>query len=831
MRRRKTFLTVTVLPLMSALLFTIAAQGQDTRPLPIEDYARWRSITSVSISDNGEWFTFAYRPHRANDTLMVRNLRTAEEHSIPLASRPRFSDDSRWLAFSLTVPFDEAERLRAGNDPVPQKVGLLDLSNGEKRVWENAGLFAFPEGSSHFLVRKVTPRGQEGFDGSDLILRNLGEDFEELIGSVSQYAFNDAGSHLAYTVDAADQTGNGIYLVELATGMRRPLDNGAADYSRMTWDEEGSALAVLKGTEIDTLEQNENVLLAFTGIGGRRQASIVYDPTEAAGFPSGMVVSDLAGLSWSEDRSRIFFGIKEQREVIEKERKPADLVPNVDIFHWQDEQIQTVQQRRASADRNRTYRAVLHLADRRFIQLTDDEMRTISLTDDGRWGIGQNDRNYISDWKERQADYYRVDIDTGERTLFLEGHKQTFGLSPDSEHFLYWLDGQIWNYVLESGEKINLTANAPVSFTNMEWDYVGERPAYGITGYTEDGRSVILTHRYDLYLQPLDGSPATCLTQGAGDAAEMRLRYIRTDFEHDFIDLSEPMFLSAYGQWTKQAGFYLLDGRDMTELVYDDCMFGRPMKAGEADVWLVTRETFRDFPDYYFTDGTFSDLERLTEANPQQAEYSWGRSILFDYTNNDGVRLQGWLGIPDSYREGERRPLLVNYYEKNSQNLHRYQRPVYRSGPNLAGYCSNGYLVMQPDVHFRTGTSHSDMQECVEAAVAKVVEMGYADPDRVGLHGHSYSGGGSTYIATRSDKFAAITAGAAPIDLIFEFNILFTGSGQNNHQYDIHGQGRYGVSPYDDYELYESQSPIFKVQDMDTPCSTCTAGPTRRLST
>ena len=185
--------------------------------------------------------------------------------------------------------------------------------------------------------------------------------------------------------------------------------------------------------------------------------------------------------------------------------------------------------------------------------------------------------------------------------------------------------------------------------------------------------------------------------------------------------------------------------------------------------------------------------------------------------HDDGVPLQGWLGIPDTYREGERLPMLVSFYEKYSQNLHRYQRPVYRSGPQLAGYCSNGYLVMQPDVHFRGGSSHSDMLECVTAAVRKVVEMGYADPEHVGLHGHSYSGGGATFIATRSEAFAAITAGAAPIDLIFEFNILFTGSGQNNHQYDIHGQGRYGVSPYDDYELYERESPITQVQNMNTP--------------
>ncbi len=810
-----------VLLLSTAALATTPLNAQEElKPLSIEDYARWRSITSVAISPDGQWITYAYSPHRADDTLYVEQPGGTGAYTIPLASRPVISNDSRWLACLLTVPYVEAEKLREQNDRVPQKVRLLNLASGDTLTWENATSFAFSETSSHFVVRKRAPEGNRDFEGTDLIMRHLRDGYEELIGSVADYAFNDPGTHLAYTVDAADDNGNGVYLIDLADGTRRALDNAKEEYARLTWDEEGLALAVLRGHEVEGQEQKENALLAWTGLGSRRMASFTYDPSGGGGeFPEGMVISELAGLEWTTGLDRVFFAVKEQRAEVEKEKKPAELVADVNIWHWQDEQIQSAQQVQAGRDRNRTHRAVLHLESGglRFLQLTDDEMRTIQITRDGRWGIGQNDRAYISDWKERQADYYRVDIDTGERTLFLEGHKQTLGLSPDSEHYLFWLDGQIWDYVLDSGEKVNLTASAPVDFSDMEWDYIGERPPYGVTGWTADGRNVIIEHRYDLWLQPLSGRPATCLTGGVGDEREIVLRYLRTDYEERFIDLSEPVMLTAYGQWTKQSGLFALNRGSVTELVYDDCRFGRPMKAEEADVWLWTRETFRDFPDYWLSDGTFANPVRLTDANPQQAEYVWGHSILFDYTNSDGVRLQGWMGIPDTYQEGQRLPMLVNFYEKYSQNLHRYQRPVYRSGPQLAGYCSNGYLVMQPDVHFRGGSSHSDMLECVEAAVRKVVEMGYADPEHIGLHGHSYSGGGATFISTRSEAFAAITAGAAPIDLIFEFNILFTGSGQNNHSYDIHGQGRYGVSPYDDYELYERESPITQVQNMDTP--------------
>jgi dipeptidyl aminopeptidase/acylaminoacyl peptidase len=245
--------------------------------------------------------------------------------------------------------------------------------------------------------------------------------------------------------------------------------------------------------------------------------------------------------------------------------------------------------------------------------------------------------------------------------------------------------------------------------------------------------------------------------------------------------------------------------------------YGRPQKAKNADRLLFTIERFDVVPDLHTSDGWFGRVARLTDANPQQAEYRWGRRILFDYTNSAGVPLQGTLAIPDDHVPGQRLPMLVNFYEKNSQNLHRYPLPRYASSPQFAGFVSNGYLVMQPDIHYSLGPSHSQMRDAVEAAVRKVVELGYADPARVGLHGHSYSGQGSAYIATQSNAFAAIVAGAAATNLVSDFNQLWKSSGTNQHRYDIYGQGRFATNPFDDLELFRSQSAVYNARTMDTP--------------
>jgi dipeptidyl aminopeptidase/acylaminoacyl peptidase len=841
MKRRDRIGPFLVLAIILVSASTLLAQDPgDKKALSIEDYGRWRSITSTAISDDGDWVSYAYRKREADDSLYVRNVMNGEERLISRGSGARFSDDSKWVAYMVTVPFKQAEKLREDNKPVPNKAELMNLETGEKYSWDNAQSFSFPKGSRHFAVRKAKSNPKAEHSGTDLILRNLDAGYEELIGSVSQFAFNKPGNVLAYTVDTADKDGNGLYAIYLDDGRRAALDNDRKAFARMTWDEEGTAVAVLKGDEKEGFEEKENVLLAFTGLDRGSATRHEYNPSQASGFPENMVISEKGTISWNEDATRVFFGIKEQKEkpdaekqaeadkeegeeqasgeeVKEEAKEEDDPVADVDIWHWQDEQIQSVQMIRANRDRNFTYRSVYNLKSDRFLQLTDEEMRTIQTTRNGRWGIGQNNRAYISDWQERRADYYRVNIDTGERTLIFKAHGRTLGLSPDSRHFLYWKDGQVWDYVIESGKMINLTETAPISFVNKEYDHPGEPPSYGVTGWAKGGKAVILTHRYDLWLQPLDGKEATNLTGGRGAADEIRFRYVRTDPEERFIDLSKPVLLTAFGQWTKKAGFYELRRGRLTELVYEDRNFGRPTRAKNADRFLYTMQTFQDFPDYYVSDGKFSDPTCITDANPQQEEYVWGRRILFDFTNNDGVRLQGTLGIPDTWREGQKLPMLVNYYEKNSQSLHRYPSPRYAGSPNFAGYLSNGYLVMQPDIHFRTRTTHSDMLECIEAAIRKVIEMGYVDPDRVALHGHSFSGQGSAYAATHSDMFAAIVYGAGATDLVSDFNQLWKSSGTNQHRYDIYGQGRFGTNPFDDLDLYIQQSAVFHARDMNTP--------------
>ncbi len=866
----------------------------ERKALTIEEFGRWKSIASVTLSDDGKWACYIYRPREGEATLYVRQLDSEKLYTISIGPQgtggrgaggaapagataggsPQFSDDAKWIAHYVSPPERAGSggvRGSAGRGAAPASTGgrggaqaapaaaqtpaptrrleLLNLASGEKTSWENVASFAFVEGSQVLIIKRPKLDREATHNGTDMIVRRLDRGVDELFGSTGEFAVNKGGSILAFTTDAADMIGNGVAVLNFGTGIRRVLDSGKALFERLAWDDEGTALAVLKGTKKTGFVERDNSLLAFKGM-DKDPERIEFTADGAPDFPKEMVVSEKAALAWSSDLSKVFFGIKGQEKEPDRRRDDAPPIANVDIWHWKDERIQAEQMIRANADRNFTFRAVYALSARKFIRLTDDNMRNIDLTQNEAWGIGRDDRAYISDWDESKADYYRINTTTGERTLMFKAQGQSLGMSPDSKHFLYWKAGHVWDYVIGTGETKNLTQRAGVSFADQNFDRPGTRPSYGIAGYTKDGSGVILNHKYDLYLQPYDGSPAVNLTGGLGTREEIRFRYQPLEGEADqvavtrqddmeeepvemtrqaaggrggrapgrSIDLSKPVLLTAYGQWTKKAGYSELNGKELTRLVYEDRIFGRNIaKAKKADRLIFTRETFAEFPNYFLTDTKFANPRQITDANPQQSEYKWGHRILFEFKNKKGVRLQGTLAIPDDYQPGQKLPMLVNFYEKNSQNLHTYTAPAYASSPQFAGFVSQGYLVMQPDIHFNTRTSHSDMLECVEAAVQKVIDMGYADPKRIGLHGHSYSGQGSAYISTQSKMFAAIVAGAAASDLVSDFNQIWKTSGTNQHRYDIYGQGRFATNPYDDLQLYIDQSAVFHARTMNTP--------------
>ncbi len=817
------------------LPFALLLMGQMTsaqkKALQLEDYDQWHRIVSVSLSDDGQWMTYGLRPNGGDDTLKVKNLKDhTEPYSIPYAGRPVFSENSQWLAYIIEPNEKEQEKLKKSRKPAFNKAELLNLSSGDKNTYERAASMMFTTDGSFFaLLRKKPEADKSKHKGQDLLLKNLDTGAEMNIGNVTEYAFNKKGTHLAYLVDAADQIGNGLYVLNLNNNTLKALDTDQKTYSQLAWDDQdsprsswaqkGNQLAVLKGEEADTLVHTPNSLIVFTGLEGDASQKVVFEPNDEAAFPNDMIISSNGDLSFTEDGQMLLFGIDDQEA---KEKMDKDTLPNVDVFHWKDETINTVQQRRANRNKRFTYLSSIRISDKKFTRLADEDLRDILPSKHSKYRVGRDEKPYISDvnWGVSPADLYRVDLNGGKGKLFAQQVKRPLGYSPDGKYYLYQKDKQLHIYDLENDKKTNISKSAPVSFVNEEHPYPHEKPPFGLEGWTKDGKSVIVNHKYDLWLLSLDGKKATNITKGLGDKEEIAFGYTSIDPEEEYINTEAPMLLSAYGEWTKKSGYYSLQvGNKPEKILFEDKSIGRVSKARLADRMIFTQQTFVDFPDYFVSNSNFENINKVTNANPQQKKYAWGSKVLVDYKNSKGERLQATLTLPPDYEPGKKYPMVVYFYEKMSQRHHSYSMPVYDDRPHASTYASNGYLFLMPDNVYEEGRPGTSALDCVTSAVQKVIDMGYADPEKIGLQGHSWGGYQSSFILTQTDMFACVVTGAPPTDLESFYNNIYGNTGTNHTGIMEIGQVRMGrgVTPWSHREIYQRENPMFHAPKISTP--------------
>ncbi|MDB4873800.1 MAG: hypothetical protein JWM41_246 [Gemmatimonadetes bacterium] len=896
-----------------SLIYSSAALAQAPAPnvasakraLTVDDYTRWKSINSSSLSGDGKWVTYVLAltntlPADAKPAMHLRSLSDDHEVEVASATAPAFSNDSKWLAYQVdpssgggraggrrggAAPTSAPGNGARGDAPAQRpRVELRNLATGAVQAWQDVASFTFAANSNYIILRRranngagapggrggapggsgaATPAAEPtGPRGSDVILHNLANGRDQLLGSVADIAFNHSGDLLAYTVDATPRDGNGLFVIDLSSDRTVPIENDNKVYNRLQWNDAGTGIAVLKGVDVAGMRERDNTVVVYPNVrdlvgSGVVQASMSAKPATltASALPKGLVISDRAALDWSGDGKRVFFGMKEQVAAPDTaRRKGTDEVADVDVWNTKDDRIQSVQMTRADADRNFTFRESFEIAPAKFVMLADSTMRDVQVSQDGRWAVGQDARAYVSDYKRPAADIYRVNTQTGERTLIAKGQltgQNIVGISPDGNEFVFWKDNKYAFYNFDANA--THTIGGTVSFTDALYDHPGPKPSYGVDGFTADGKGIVARSNYDLYFVPYDGSQPVSLTKGAGAKNEIRYRYVKLEPDTDAvagggggapggfgggrggrgaiankIDISKPMVLSAYGEWTKKSGFAERepDGT-MKGIVYDDAAYSVPTKAAKADVYIVRRETFTEYPDLRIATGTdFAHAKKITDANPQQSEYLWGHRQLIDFKDKDGHRLQALLTYPDDYKAGEKRPMLVNFYEKNSQNLHRYSAPSYVTGMGSMPIqaTSDGYITLVPDIYYHTGSSHSDQLNSVEAAVRKVIAMGVVDPKKIGLNGHSYGGEGAAFIATRSRLFAAVGVGAGVTDLYQDFSQNWGwgyqvpgGSGANGNDYYLYGQGRWGFSPWEKPEIYMSESALTHVPDVTEP--------------
>jgi dipeptidyl aminopeptidase/acylaminoacyl peptidase len=248
-----------------------------------------------------------------------------------------------------------------------------------------------------------------------------------------------------------------------------------------------------------------------------------------------------------------------------------------------------------------------------------------------------------------------------------------------------------------------------------------------------------------------------------------------------------------------------------------DKLFGGLRKAKNAEVYVFTWQRFEEFPDLWVSDADFAAARKVSGANPQQADYSWGKAERIDYINGDGLTLPAVLIKPDGFDPAKKYPLMVYIYETMAEGLHRYYPPSPGTNINFTRYVSNGYVLLMPDIAYEVGYPGPSVLRCVIPAVEKVLGMGFIDPKGVGIQGHSWGGYQISYMITQTNIFAAVEAGASVVNMTSAYGGIRWGTGMSRaFQYEK-TQSRIGAPLWSRALQFIENSPLFWVERVKTP--------------
>lgn len=733
---------------------------------------------------------------------------------------------------------------------------VWDLAGSKKHTLKEVADFAWNKSGSA-LAYTVSVKEAIKETAKEVAKEAPKEANKEANKEVNKEANKLADSEVKEVAIASNSESEGVYVFQTADASSRALLSGAGSYKHLRFDDEGKQLAFLtnrddlakkKAQEVKTKSAEKAADTTATTTKPAAKAEEKSDATAAQfalylwadaasaaqlvvdagspGMPLNWAPSEHADLAFSKDGQRLFLSTA---EIAKPEPKNAPEPMKVDLWHWKDPELQSVQKVNAERDKQRSYRAVVHLSDRRFIQLANKNMPQLMVNDNAQFALGVSSLPYrhLMSWDKLYYDAYAVDLRNGQAKMLIEKAAFMPQLSPAGK-FLLNFDGvksQWLTYDTSTGKKQEISSQIKTRFEDQERDTPDLKPPYGVAGWTENDASVVLYDQFDLWSVNLVDKTSKNLTAGWGKKNQTTLRYVylgdnKRSPESKALPSDQPWLLSAEHDVTHATGYYQLDPKQAggpIRLIYADKLISNVMKAKDSDRILFTQQSFTEFPDLWSSRLNFAKAEKISQANPQQEQFNWGTQEQIEYLSADGKKLKALIAKPENFDPKKKYPMMVYIYEKMTDNLHRYVAPSPAQNINVTRYVSNGYIVLRPDIVYTTGYPGKSAMNTVLPAVKTVLAQGYVDPKRVGIQGHSWGAYQINYMLTRTDMFRAAEAGASMANMVSGYGGIRWGAGVSRaFQYE-RGQSRIGGTPWDSTAKYVENSPIFQIDKVKTP--------------
>jgi len=855
--------------------------GAPKWPLDFDVYDSWKSIAGVDLSRDGEWLSFTVNPQVGDGELVLKRSSGADEQKIARGSAARFTTDSKYYVYTIVPAKADVDKARkekkAPKDQPKNNLAIRSLADGKTTVIERVRIARWPAKDSGWFAYQVeeapmppaapaaTPpkpptdsvsedgdqgapvqvapaKGQEPKPeqkqddkpkkktghavGSEWIVRRIADGKEFKVADVADLNFTEDGKSLFYSVSTKTGDGDGVFWMDVESQKTTPIATGMGQYRSIVLNKDTGMIAFLTDRDRYTKDPAEWAIHTWKP-GDKASKEIVADG--ASGIGKDWVIVNRGQFNFSPNGKRLFFETGPKPESAPKPADPDEEKAVLDVWSWNDPLIQPVQLLRAAAERNKSYSAFVDVASGKVTQIEDVllDSVTIGARGNGRYGLAGNDGPYsiASSWTGGATDWYIVDLQNGVRRRFLIQADVNPTITVDGKYAI-WYDTKADDWMsidLASGGVRNFTESIPLPLYDREHDTPNPRGPAGGAIAVKDGR-VLISDSNDLWVCDPSGARAPRnVTDGVGELRGWRFSPVPFPSEDSEpgIDPGAQIWFSVVDQTTMDTGFFVdsIDGDAFPkQIVRDARRFTFAAKAEDANKIAFTRQTFQEYPNVWTTNFNFESPVKMSDANPQQANYIWGSAERVSWTSADGVQLQGVLVKPENFDPTKKYPMIVYFYERLLDNLHTHRVPSPSASTiNPTEYASNGYLVFMPDIPYVEGYPGESAERAILPGVTMLVDRGYVKRDGIGIQGQSWGGYQVMHLVTRTNMFRAAGAGAAVSNMTSAYDGIREGSGLvRQFQYEM-GQSRIAGSIWEYPLRYIENSPLFWADKVTTP--------------
>ncbi|MES2329952.1 MAG: prolyl oligopeptidase family serine peptidase [Bacteroidota bacterium] len=802
---------LTIMLFSTKLLY---AQNKISKPvLDTNVLLKFPYMGNEAISNDGRYMKYVVTNQPGGgSTLVIQSTESGWKKDLINIEGGEFSEDSKDYLYKIK---DTLFFVSLGDESKPKYI--TNIETYKKPASGHEGWWAYQL------------KGKE----KELVLQNRRTRQEQQFKGVEEYGFNDKGTILLLKITSGQNgSENELLWVDLLDNKINSIwSSKTAKIGGYSFDNVSKQLTFL------TIEKNEirpKCSVWYYKKGTGKAVKQVDDQTE--GINQNLFIANTIP-TFSASGQYIFFKITAAADI----RKPLSGVAKLSIWSYKDSVIQSLQLKNRG---ERTYWASIAVNGDLVLQPEQDDEMVNSGTEFRHLDlilisnhVSIRDFWWASFGKEKK---WLVSLKDGSRKLLPFSHTTFYSVSPTGRYLVYYEPKSHSYYSYDTARR--KTADICTGVPSILYDKKGASEsvqiealfAYGIAGWLEDGSAVFVYDEYDIWqLDPFGLKPPVNLTHGLGRRHAIRLRLLAKNIGNvnRGLDNNSNIILTALDSKTQQTGYYRMTlGRsaDPEQLNLDACAWGskdfggiEPLKARDADKWIVSKQTSSESPDYYFTTD-FSRFKRLTHLQPQQ-NYNWFTTELINWKRADGLFNQGLLFKPEDFDQSKKYPVIFVYYDKKIQERFQYIRPGYNAGdPDVAWLVSHGYIVCEPDIHYAVNKPGQSAYLSVVSAARYLLTLPYVDEKSMAVSGHSFGGFETNYIISHSGKmFACAYEAAGTSDLISSYGAIRGRNGQEDqlNQTVLYENGQYRMADnlWENPKTYIENSPIFRADQVRTP--------------